>query len=63
MALKQYTIAVEGFVTVVAEEGLEMDDVRVKLDVFTQDEISDTAVTEVNETEVTGKSVISKVDL
>jgi hypothetical protein len=61
--IKQYTIKVEGFVTITAEEPLNIENVPIKIDVFTkvESEISDAIC--VIETDITEKTITSETNL
>ena len=63
MATKQYTIRVVSYVTITAEEGLDINDVAMHVDVpeYTEDDTS--PVLELNETEIIEKTIITEVSI
>ena len=60
---KQYTIRVEGFVTITGPDDLDLDNVPMKIDVYDFNEDPDSQVLEVNYTEITEKEIETEVQL
>ena len=60
--LKQYTIRVEGFVTIMAEENLDVNAVPMKIDVVTRDEDKTSPAIDLLETDITEQSIQSVTD-
>ena len=63
MAKEQITIKVVGFATVTVEKGVSLEDVPMKIDVFTHEEDESSVVLEVHETEITEKTVVSSAGI
>ena len=63
MAKKQVTIKVVGFVTVTVEETAKVENMPMKIDVYTHDEDESSEVLEVNETDITEKEVVTTVGI
>ena len=62
--MKQITMKVEGYVTVEVDDfGVKPDDIPVKLDVFTKDDVENSRVVEVIETDITIKEIQTAVDI
>ena len=63
MKLKQYTVRIEGFVTFTAPDGIDLNNVPMKIDVGDEGDCDYSPVTEVNDTEITEKELSSIVDV
>lgn len=60
---KQYTIKIEGYITITAKDGLKAEDIPMNIDVHDFQDDDTSPVLEVNETEITSRSIETEAEL
>lgn len=61
--MKQVTIRVEGFITVIVENDVKSEDIPVALDVPTKDEVDISPVEDVCDSEITTQEIVMEVNI